>query len=345
MIEPDVGEYSQVASLGAVLKTSRENKKLTLEEVALRVNIPLKHLKSLENEAYDQLPGMPFAKGYLRSYAKVLGLNADALIAQFVDEAASQADSRVASINKVGQQVHVGHPIMRISLIFFVVALLGVSFWWWQTQTSVNISELTQPANPTVEKSEADLQLDSKNTMADPTDIQARLAAKREETASLERAFSELNAVVDSENPESLLSTENEPSSEDEPVYLSEEEAAQLANELSSSTSEENLPIENQRTDLQALTAVDSSEVAVTQGLLEMEFSGDCWVSIRDASDKLVFANTKHAGEKLSLSLDLPASVLIGKVSAVGQAVFDGKVLDLAAEAKKDVAKFTLTIN
>lgn len=360
MIEPELGnvDASPVPSLGEVLRNAREGKQVSLEEIALRVNIPLKHLQALENQEFDKLPGLPFAKGYLRSYAKALGLNPDGLVAQLVREAGNvQPDASVASISKVGQQVQVGHPLMRFSLIVFVVALLGVSVWWWQTQSSIVLpgnSELSNEPTQELAANDAASIAEVDEAPVNATDIQARLAAKREEMANIEQAFSELNAPStlseNSEQPAIIESTETE-----EPVYLSEQEIAELANQLEPAEAlpseiEQTLPANEQEAPAETVQVtpeqIPTVEVAKAQkGLLEVTFSGDCWVSIRDGSDKLVFANTKKAGESLSLRLDLPASVLIGKVSSVSQANFNGESLDLASQARKDVAKITLAAN
>ncbi len=348
MIEPELGsaaEDSAIDSLGVVLKSAREAKQLTIEEVSLRINIPAKHLVSLENQAYDKLPGLPFAKGYLRSYAKALGLNAEGLVAQLVDEAAATKEPSVTTINKVGQQVNVGHPLMKISLVIFIIALAGVSFWWWQAQSTMSISGLSSD-NSEEQSIDATPSAGAvENAEIDPTDIQARLAAKREEMASLEQAFSELNASsADEKIAENNVV--NPDADESEPVYLSEAEIAELANQIDTpdSVAEDESGIAS-AIGSQNATENEAAVASTVTGILEIEFSGDCWVSIRDASDKLVFANTKRAGETLSLNLDLPASVLVGKVSAVSRAQFNGEVLDLAAEAKKDVAKITLSVN
>jgi len=64
-----------VSSFGDRLKRTRENRKLTLDQVATATKISIRMLKALEEETFDQLPGGIFNKGFVRSYARFLGID------------------------------------------------------------------------------------------------------------------------------------------------------------------------------------------------------------------------------------------------------------------------------
>lgn len=353
MIEPElgsVGENAQGVSAGQTLRAEREAQQLSLEEISIRANIPVRHLISLENMELDKLPGLPFIKGYVRVYAKVLGLdNADELVASLSSKEPLQ-EPAVTSINKVGSEVRLSDPIMRISMILFVLAIIGTSIWWWQAQSGKELSGLSSLFGETPEVV-AEPSTDSEPQVIDPTDIQSRLAAKREEVANIEQAFPELNHPSKPENqsPQSEVTASAE--DEAEPTYLSAAEIERLASEMASESgaaestdAEQALSSAQTPTDTAATdtAATENLQPADTKGLLELQFTGDCWVSIRDASGTLVFANTKHAGETLSMELSAPVSLLVGKVSAVQSARFMGEAVDLASVANKNVAQLTL---
>jgi cytoskeletal protein RodZ len=59
---------------GPWLRHEREIRQVSLEEIAQTTRIPLRMLQYLEEDRYDQLPGEVFAKGFLRSYARAIGL-------------------------------------------------------------------------------------------------------------------------------------------------------------------------------------------------------------------------------------------------------------------------------
>lgn len=66
-----------------LLRETRLSKGLTLEEVAQRTYIKLHYLEALEEGRVDRLPAMVHTYGYIRQYAKLLGLDGGALVAQF----------------------------------------------------------------------------------------------------------------------------------------------------------------------------------------------------------------------------------------------------------------------
>src|SRR5881296_4358278 len=76
-------------SLGEYFQRAREAKGLTLEEAAARTRILPQYLKAVEENNYARLPDEVFAKGFVRSYARILGLNEDAVIRKF-DESGGQ---------------------------------------------------------------------------------------------------------------------------------------------------------------------------------------------------------------------------------------------------------------
>jgi hypothetical protein len=69
--------------IGEVLKRARSRSKLDIQTVEQQTKIRTKYLRALENEEWDVLPGHPYAKGFLRTYAQVLGLDGDALVDEY----------------------------------------------------------------------------------------------------------------------------------------------------------------------------------------------------------------------------------------------------------------------
>ena len=68
---------------GEYLRQIRINQQRDLEEVAKELNIPVKTLTALEQDEYKSLPEATFIKGYYRTYAKFLGVDASSIIQRF----------------------------------------------------------------------------------------------------------------------------------------------------------------------------------------------------------------------------------------------------------------------
>jgi len=73
-----------VESFGARLKREREQRKITLDDISLATKIGTRFLAALEEEHFDQLPGGIFNKGFVRAYARHLGIDENQAIADFV---------------------------------------------------------------------------------------------------------------------------------------------------------------------------------------------------------------------------------------------------------------------
>lgn len=69
--------------IGEVLVGARERAGLDLAEVEERTKIRGKYLRALEHEEWDELPSGAYAKGFLRSYARLLGLDAETMVDEF----------------------------------------------------------------------------------------------------------------------------------------------------------------------------------------------------------------------------------------------------------------------
>lgn len=69
--------------IGEVLKRARSRQKVDIQTVEEQTKIRTKYLRALENEEWDVLPGHPYAKGFLRTYAQFLDLDPDALVDEY----------------------------------------------------------------------------------------------------------------------------------------------------------------------------------------------------------------------------------------------------------------------
>ncbi|MCM2281484.1 MAG: helix-turn-helix domain-containing protein, partial [Bdellovibrionaceae bacterium] len=74
---------------GQILKENRERKGITLNEVALATKINVKVLTAIEEGDSDRLPTKTFLRGFVRSYARYLGLDEEAILSSFYEEMGS----------------------------------------------------------------------------------------------------------------------------------------------------------------------------------------------------------------------------------------------------------------
>jgi cytoskeletal protein RodZ len=71
-----------VSGIGEELRRERTRQGLTPEDIAQRTKIPVRSLEAIESEAFDRLPGVVFARNFVRLYAVDLKLDPESLIAR-----------------------------------------------------------------------------------------------------------------------------------------------------------------------------------------------------------------------------------------------------------------------
>lgn len=78
MSEPDQ-EAAYDASVGDQLRQAREAKGLTLDDVAAQTRIPIRHLRSIEDSRWEDLPAITYVVGFARNYANAIGMDGAAI--------------------------------------------------------------------------------------------------------------------------------------------------------------------------------------------------------------------------------------------------------------------------
>ena len=84
-------------SFGEKLKLEREKRKITLEQISVSTKIGTRMLQALEENKFNQLPGGIFNKGFVRAYSRVVGLDEDQTVAEYL-QASGDAPSVSAEI-------------------------------------------------------------------------------------------------------------------------------------------------------------------------------------------------------------------------------------------------------
>jgi cytoskeleton protein RodZ len=109
-------------SFGEYLRTIREQKGKSLEQLSESTKIALSNLESLERDRFDLLPPRVFVKGFVRSYAQEVGLNPDETITKF--DRATQSEIELESAED--SVVFSVQPSSFIYSKWFTIALTAV---------------------------------------------------------------------------------------------------------------------------------------------------------------------------------------------------------------------------
>ncbi len=73
-----------MGSFGERMQREREMRGITLEEISESTKISTRSLEALEHEEFDKLPGGIFNKGFVRAYARYVGIDEEQAVADFI---------------------------------------------------------------------------------------------------------------------------------------------------------------------------------------------------------------------------------------------------------------------
>jgi cytoskeleton protein RodZ len=123
-----------MGAFGERLQREREMRGITLEEMSESTKISSRSLRALETEEFDKLPGGIFNKGFVRAYARHIGIDEDQAVADFVVASGGEKDQplpdppepRAAAL---GQRAE-GHANWRaFALLTLLLATAVVAIW------------------------------------------------------------------------------------------------------------------------------------------------------------------------------------------------------------------------
>lgn len=126
-----------MGKFGDKLRREREMRGVTLDEIAEATKIGTRSLRALEEERFDQLPGGIFNKGFVRSYARFLGLDEEQAVSDYITAQAEQpgkgdvlekmaAQAEAARVNEAAALGDESRKSNGLWIVLALVVLLGI---------------------------------------------------------------------------------------------------------------------------------------------------------------------------------------------------------------------------
>lgn len=322
--KPAPAGLESLAAVGSRLAQLRETKGWSVDDVSARLKVAPQKLRALEAGDISHLPGVTFALGVVRSYAKMLGVDPEPFAQALRRErgvpevdlsmpASSGTDlprGRV-SIPLGGSSRH--HPWLWGTGIV-IVAVVAVLMW---------------------------------HTGGDSSSLLARFKGGDAEHASAASAATASSAAEEAAtNAASGAVTNAVPA----PAAASAAPAQAIASAVPApaapvATAAASQPVTATAAASAAAPAQPASVVvAAGQSMVELKVKQDCWFSVRDKNGKELFSALVRAGETKQVAGDGPFKVTIGNKAGLDAVAFDGKPVDPAkySAARGNVARFTL---
>jgi len=330
-VSDEVNEDPAMEGPGRRLKALREAQELDIGRVATLLHLSLDKLEALEADDYQRLPGSVFTQGYIRNYARLLGVPVEPLLKAYHQTGVDDGVIPTLKISQVRHEVHSSHFLVRLMTWIIVIGLIAlVVVWWrgylqWPPTGLDSFGSRSEQAEPVPEGGMIDDGLAEPDSGAEPpvTEIDASgkalltLPAAPEVEPAPEPATA--TAPVDDKEAEPALSETPEPS----PAVAAIDDNAALASSPAP-----------------AVAAVPETE-PLTSGRVVIDFSDTSWTQVRDARGRLLFRGEMKGGSQRVLEGAAPYELVLGNASQVKVTV-DGRPFDITPYIRGNVARLSL---
>ena len=130
--DPRLVELLDGRGPGAHLRKVREEANMSVDKVASALMLHPHTLEALEADAYERLPAPAFVRGYLRGYARVLGLPSRPILEMF-DRQGFEPPPLTPDVTE-SQQAHTSDTAVRLVTYAVAVVLVVLVALWWHSQ-------------------------------------------------------------------------------------------------------------------------------------------------------------------------------------------------------------------
>lgn len=176
-VDNAVQESSLQQSVGAQLRRAREARGMTVEGVGAAIKLAARQVEAIEADAYAELMNPTYARGFIRNYAALIGLDPKALLAQ-LDQQQVRATPQLVEQADVGVAMPVQSPrrkwllplfALSVPVVVAIALYLWSEFWTAPPGESVQVEQEavmppsdavaepeTEPATPSVDAQASD---------------------------------------------------------------------------------------------------------------------------------------------------------------------------------------------
>src|SRR5205085_224950 len=131
--------HSELASFGEELRREREIRGISLKEISDATKISKRFLEAIERNDHRTLPAPVFTRGFVREYARYLGLSAEEMVTRY--NYAAAGDDRIEQSEHLERLVRPITPAepksiprtrvdRNVVLLIVIVIALGLVTWW-----------------------------------------------------------------------------------------------------------------------------------------------------------------------------------------------------------------------
>lgn len=325
---------------GVMLQRERERQGLGIEDVALQLNLRPIVVTGIEEDRFDQVPIAAYRRGYVRAYARLLGMDESRVVGAYdATHGRGDMERKLAPVHTSRPPSRVGVWIFRLFTLLVIIGLISLTLLWWQSREGNEIFGGASDDSPIAvdrlngNDANADTANSGSNAIAPNTDTQLPPTPTRQDTPSSgsDSSTSLNDATLTGTDAEAGtgVSTSAETTTPDADARQAEQ-VGSAADDVTPAPSED------------GVTTDTAAPAATNDDTLSLTFNEESWTEIYDANDDRIFSGLQSAGSQASAEGEPPFRLTIGNASGV-TLEYRGESVDLSQyTGGNNVARFTL---
>lgn len=337
--QPAPDQHASDALPGTRLKLEREHQGLSRDEVATQLNLRPSLVDDLERDHYDQIPIAAYRRGYLRAYARLLGMDEKAIVGQYnaqfgTTEAERYTPSSTPSVRPPGKM---GKYLFRLVSLLVIAGLIGLSYVWWQSGDYGR----TSPAETSALEGGSDADNTAPVVNADGSIELSLSQSTNSEAAPSSTATGDASAVDAAASSEATAQSADALDTNAGAQGASEAGNSEADAATDSAATTDVSAVADASADTSQESAAENAAPAADPRKLELTFNINSWTDIRDADGKRLLRGNNEAGTSTTLEGKPPFTMTIGNASGV-ELRYMNEAVDLTRVTRGSVAKLTL---
>lgn len=340
------------ASPGALLCHERESQGLTREEVGAALNLRPAVIEGLEIDNYDEVPVVTYRRGYLRSYAQLLGVDVGRVMALYEARMGNEEVERKVTpvyINKPPSRL--GAWLFRLMTLLVIAGLIGLTLMWWQSRGGSEPPEVSDNGPVSVDTIDGNAAVSDEATEGDdnlpPLPAEdSEMGLVDGEQANGDSAAESASAEPSASTPSTVAATEAAAAEASETVDEAADNSANDSTDQAASTGGDDASAEQTASaDAQGAEdegAAEAAPAADSRRILKLTFNEQSWTEIFDSTNTRVFVGLQSPGTEATVEGEPPFRMTVGNATGV-ELLWGGEPVDLQQRAgRNNVARFTL---
>ena len=299
---PENNEASE--TVGEILHNKRKEIGLSLDEITEKLNLDSYLIELLENNDYEKFKVETYLKGYLRAYAKLLGIDGDRIIKLYKESNPEKEPEILPDVKPKNQKNSGDRSVKLFSYILGLTIALSMLIWYQKNimiKPDVNENYI---GNIELNKNNEINGVDTSYKIIIHSDYWQwpidNISERYRESVSDDQSKSLKNEKIQDELKEDVIQ-EQALETEESPVYETQQ----------------------------------SSDTIV------LDLRGDSWVEVYDREGNRLFLDLARGGKNYIINGNSPFDILLGAANEVS-VEFNGSIVNIEPYTRYGIARFTL---